>query len=233
MGTDDGGVFGPVRSESTAVLVARKLREIISQGYLKPGQQLVEVQLAKQFGVSRGVLREAMQRLTQEGLLLSRPNRGVFVVEYTADDVFDIYTARLAVERGACLKVIDITHRTEELAAALDELTDRFEARAAEGASIDHLVWLDIEFHECLVAEAESPRLLRMHATLATESRMCLAYENGAYPVGERIREHREITAAIRDRDVARLNRVLAEHMDHAVAMIQQQFESSVERTGL
>lgn len=218
---DETQGFGPIRSESTAALVARKLRDVIARGYFKPGQQLLEVQLAKQFGVSRGVLREAMQRLTQEGLLVSRPNRGVFVAEYGPEEVFDIYTARLAIERAACLKVIDVTGRTEELAAELDRLTDRLEARVEDGAEEDELVWLDIDFHEQMVAAAQSPRLNRMHATLATESRMCLmAFESAAYPIGDRIFEHREIARAIRERNVADLHRLLAEHMDHAIEMI-------------
>ncbi len=217
--------FGPIRSESTAGIVARKLRDLIAHGSFAPGQQLLEVDLAKRFGVSRGVLREAMQRLTQEGLLISRPNRGVFVAEFGVEEVFDIYTARLAIERAACLKVIDVMGGAAELADALDELTDRLEERRAAGAGGDELAWLDIEFHERMVAAARSPRLNRMHATLATESRMCLSsFESSAYPVPERIAEHREIAAAIRDQNVPNLHRLLAEHMDHAVAMITAQF---------
>lgn len=220
--------FAPVRPESTAALVARKLRELLSGGGFRPGQQLVEVDLAKSFGVSRGILREALQRLTQEGLLVSRPNRGVFVAEFDADEVFDIYTARLAIERAACLKVIDVLRAAPALADALDALTDRLAAAVREGVPGDITVNLDIEFHECMVAAAHSPRLDRMYATLAAESRMCHhAFEGPAYPLPERIAEHREIAAAIRASDVPNLHRLLAAHMDHAVATIVERFPAA------
>jgi DNA-binding GntR family transcriptional regulator len=209
----------PIRAESTASLIARRLREAIARGHFKQGQQLIEAELSKRLQVSRGVLREAMQRLTQEGLLVGRPNRGVFVAELGREEIFDIYTARLAIERAACLKVIDVTRRTDVL-----------EERAASGSDVDEVVRLDIEFHERMVAEAHSPRLNRMYDTLATESRMCLsAFESRAYPVADRIVEHRAIAQAIRDRDVPLLHRLLAEHMDHAVEMILHRFAEELD----
>lgn len=222
----DGVSIAPIRSESTAALIARKLRELISEGSFDPGQQLFEVELAKRFGVSRGILREAMQRLTQEGLLLSRPNRGVFVAEFGPDEVFDIYTARLAVERAACLKVIEVMGAAEELADELDELTDRLEERHAAGAGSRELLGLDIEFHERMVHAAKSTRLTRMHSTLATESRMSSSViGEETYPLPERIVEHREIAAVIRRKDVPELHRLLAAHMDRAVETIVDQLE--------
>lgn len=222
----DTGSIEFVRPESTAVLVSKRLRDLVSRGHFTFGQRLPEAKLAKRFGVSRGVLREALQRLTQEGLLVGRPNRGVFVADFDADDVFDIYTARLAVERGACLKVVDVTGNTAEVADKLDAITDRLEAKAAAGASVEDLVWLDIDFHELMVTEAKSPRLTRMHRTLATESRMCqVAFESETFLVEDRVREHRQIASAIRQSNVAELNKLLAQHMDHAVGVIMKRFE--------
>lgn len=222
----DGVSISPIKSESTAALIARKLREMISDGSFAPGQQLFEVELAKRFGVSRGILREAMQRLTQEGLLISRPNRGVFVAEFGPAEVFDIYTARLAVERAACLKVIDVLGAGEQLADQLDALTDRLEGLLAGEASDYELLSLDIEFHECMVRAAKSTRLSRMHATLATESRMSSAVlDERDYPLSDRIEEHREIAQAIRERNVPNLHRLLAEHMDRAVETIVRRLD--------
>lgn len=223
----DTVAFEPIRAESTPALIARRLRDAVAHGHFKPGEKLLEVGLSKQFGVSRGLVREAMQRLTQEGLLVSRPNRGVFVAELGPAEVFDIYTARLAVERAACLKVIDVTGRTEELADALDALTNELAERVRDGGDDNQsLASLDIEFHERMVDEAQSPRLSRMHATLATESRMCITvFEGRSYAIEDRISEHRQIAQAIREKNVQLLHRLLAEHMDHAVDSIIQSLE--------
>src|SRR5215204_4789941 len=91
----------PVHFESTASIIARRLRRAIMYGSIPPGSQLTETELAAQFQVSRGPLREAMQRLVQEGLLRSERNRGLFVVELDDDDARDIYVARAAVEKAA------------------------------------------------------------------------------------------------------------------------------------
>lgn len=217
--------FEPIRQESTSALIARTLRDAIARGRFRPGEQLLESEIAKQFGVSRGLLREALQRLTQEGLLVGKRNRGLFIAEFGPDEVFDIYTARTAIERAACLKIIDVTKRTDEVYAVLDELTDRLESSAQAGLSEPELADIDIEFHERMVEEAHSPRLDRMYATLITETRMCLAaLEAPSYPVKQRIAEHRQIAEAIRDRNVPRLHTLLAEHMDHALEEIRHAF---------
>src|SRR5919108_2735600 len=111
--------LGPLNPESMASIIARQLRAAIMYGSLPPGSQLAEAELAARFGVSRGPLREAMQRLVQEGLLRSEHNRGLFVITLEPDDVRDIYAARAAVERAA---VSLILARDPERAAA--RLTD-------------------------------------------------------------------------------------------------------------
>ena len=102
----DSGQLAPLRLESTPVLVADRLREGILDGTFPPRTQLSEVALSQQLSVSRGPIREAMQRLLQEGLLRGERNRGVFVVDLGASDVRDIYLARSAVERTAAALVV-------------------------------------------------------------------------------------------------------------------------------
>lgn len=219
---DRSQIFEPLQRESTPVLIARELRDAIARGRVKPGQQLFETELSQQFGVSRGLLREAMQRLTQEGLLVGRRNKGLFVATFDDDDIFDIYTSRIAIERGACLKVIDVTGRTQEMYEALTKLTDELEALAVDGEDDSwEAIDLDIAFHEKLVELAESARLNRMYETLAIETRMCIAaLEGPSFPLEIRIAEHREIAEAIRAKNVPALHQLLANHMDHALAEI-------------
>lgn len=99
-------VLAPIVQESTPAIIARKLHEAIANGSFPPGSQLTESGLAADLGVSRGPLREAMQRLTAEGLLVSHRNRGLFVVSMDDDDIRDMYIARTAVERAAIEQVI-------------------------------------------------------------------------------------------------------------------------------
>jgi DNA-binding GntR family transcriptional regulator len=74
-----------------AGMVGERIRSNIVEGVLAPGAQLNEVELAASFGVSRGPVREALQRLIQEGLLRSEPHRGVFVPVMGLEDIDDVY----------------------------------------------------------------------------------------------------------------------------------------------
>ena len=79
--------LSPNPRRSTVEYIADELRDAIMAGRLEPGEQLGEADLARRFEVSRGPLREAMQRLVSEGLLHAITNRGVFVTELTLEDV--------------------------------------------------------------------------------------------------------------------------------------------------
>ena len=107
-----------------ASIVTERLRANIVDGSLKPGSQLSEVELATGFGVSRGPVREALQRLVQEGLLRSESHRGVFVPVLTDEDVLDVYVAREALESAAIRSII-----SSDSTAAASEALDRFVTR--------------------------------------------------------------------------------------------------------
>jgi DNA-binding GntR family transcriptional regulator len=185
----------PVPSAPTPELIADQLRARIIDGSLVAGVQLTEAHLSERLGVSRGPVREAMQRLIQEGLLVCVRNRGVFVVELGSADVVDIYTARAAVERHAAILVR--RRRDPAALAALDAIVD--DLAAARRERWGRLAELDLTFHEALVGAAGSPRLVRMFATLAAETRICLANLAGAYPRREvLVAEHRNLAALLR-----------------------------------
>jgi DNA-binding GntR family transcriptional regulator len=206
----------PLAQESTPSIVADKLRQAIAHGELKPGAQLGEAELARKFGVSRGPLREGMQRLTQEGLLVSIRNRGLFVIDMTPDEIRDMYLAREAIERAAARKIVagDYEAAGDELLAIVDKMA------AAEGdpAAVGEI---DIAFHERLVELAHSPRLSRMHKTFITETRMCIHALEETYSASEvRVGEHRTLAAAIRAGDHLHVDDLLMAHMDDAVTRL-------------
>lgn len=208
----------PLMQESTPSIIADKLRKAIGHGELKPGMQLGEADLARKLGVSRGPLREGMQRLTQEGLLVAIRNRGLFVVDMTADDVRDMYLAREAIERAAARKILQGDH----VAAGqvlLDVVSDMAASVAVGGAT--GVGEVDIAFHERLVQLAGSPRLSRMHQTFITETRMCIHALEETYSASEvRVEEHHALAEAIKAGGAALVDRLLVAHMDDAIARL-------------
>jgi len=212
MSMDD--VLEPLRRDSTPERIATQLRTGIVTGRLPPGQALREVEIARQLGVSRGPVREAFQRLIQEGLLEAHPARGVFVPQLAADDVADLYLARGAVEVAAAqlLASSGTAEAFAALSAALAEL------RAAPADDWDELARLDLQLHEVLVRSTGSKRLARMFDTLAAETRLCMIALEAFYPRrADLVIEHAEIVEAIQQGDAETATRLLERHMSESV----------------
>lgn len=208
----------PVMQESTPSIIAGKLRYAIAHGKVAPGSQLGEAELARELGVSRGPLREAMQRLTQEGLLVSIRNRGLFVIEMTDDEIRDMYVLRTAIESAACKLLVQADH-----VAAGEELVNKVRDMELEAATGDRgaMSDADMAFHERLVAMSASRSLARIHSTLMTQTRMCLTVLQDSYRVTEDwIAEHRGIAEAVLNGDGPLAESRLSAHEDDALARL-------------
>jgi DNA-binding GntR family transcriptional regulator len=214
-----GDALEPLRRDSTPERIATQLRSGIVSGRLPPGQALREVEVARQLGVSRGPVREAFQRLIQEGLLEAHPARGVFVPQLTTADIADLYLARGAVETTAArlLASSGTAEALGDLAAALADL------EAAPAADWNELVNLDLHLHEVLVRGTGSMRLARIFGTLAAETRLCMVALESFYPErAELVTEHAEIVQAIQRRDAAAAASLLDRHMADSVRRLAE-----------
>ena len=209
------GYIEPLVQQSTPSIIAEKLRLAIGHGELPAGSQLYEAELARELGVSRGPLREGMQRLTQEGLLISIRNRGLFVIQMTPENVRDMYLARGAIERVAAEHIMrgDPTDAVDALLAVVETMD-----KAGARKQVSRMTEADMTFHQTLVSWARSPRLSRIHETLLTETRLCITALEESYRFSDdRVEEHRAIAQAIGARDSALTDRLLIAHMDDAV----------------
>lgn len=119
--------------------IAERLRAAILAGELAPGAPLVETSLAAQFAVSRGPLREAMRELIEEGLLVTVPYTGTHVISLSVDDIREIYSMRIVLERFAFEQAwnkrddhfgLELQRRKTLLTAAIDAGDDRASIQA-------------------------------------------------------------------------------------------------------
>jgi DNA-binding GntR family transcriptional regulator len=215
--SNPSGSLEPLQLQSTPALIADRLRAEILDGAFPADAQLSEMELARQLRVSRGPIREAMQRLIQEGLLRAERNRGVFVVELDHDDARDVYLARGAIERTAAAILAQ-----DAPVGALDGLqviVDRL-AASIGGAWID-VITEDLSFHQTLVEAAGSPRLTRMFSTLLAETRLCLIRLEPFYDGrGDVVAEHQGILDAIRSGNLRTVDRLVRLHMDSSAARL-------------
>lgn len=202
----------------TAQLIADQLREQIVQGTFRPGQQINESVMASQLNTSRGPLREALQRLCQEGILVSHRNRGVFVLELETEDIKEIYAVRESVESAAANTLLDGSQ--ERIKDTCEELKEIVGEMAKQIAVSDWqaLARLDMQFHTSFVAGTGNSRLIRIYKTLAAESRMCILNLEVSYPrVDVLVEEHQNLLDLLGAGDRKGLLKAIKRHMEKAV----------------
>lgn len=187
---DAGRLPGPLeRPEQTfSGRAVDVLRDMLLSGQLRPGQRLNEVELANALGISRGPLREAIQRLRTEGLLTAVSGRGAYVRTFTARALADLYEVRIALEAHAAR--LASRHLSPEGAQELRDLVDAGDQTVAA----EHTYPQDADFHQRVVALAGNPALL--DTVTAIHRRIQLArWGSGHVPVRAEQAgvEHREV----------------------------------------
>lgn len=222
-GLDD---LAALEERPTAVLIANRLRNRIINGSFELGEQVTEAAIAAKLKVSRGPVREALQRLSQEGLLVGRRNRGVFVLELTPKDVHEIYVARRAVETAAAAEIIAAGDKTikqtaRKLTTLVRKLPDAVAAR-----DWTKVAELDLKFHETLVAASGNSRLSRMFITLAAESRICMVHVKISYRrIDMLVEEHQQMIDLLVAKDAEGLHAAIVDHMETATVDLTESME--------
>jgi DNA-binding GntR family transcriptional regulator len=200
------------------------LRGKILSGELAPGAVLSEASIARQLGNSRGPLREAVRRLTAEGLLRPAPTGGSIVVEFSRRDIAELYDLREALEVYAVGKAAEHELRPDDLEAmrrAVDEVLQLRDGLAAsgekrlKGEAMQRFIKIDLHFHTLLVRSGANARILKV----VTDTRVLLnvfgisRQGHDAAQLTAIHRYHSEILAAIVRRDPDSARRLLGEHI--------------------
>ena len=208
--------LAPIKLDSYQPLrevVCETLREAIRAGVLKPGERLMEIQLADELGVSRTPVREAFRQLELEGLIQIIPNRGAYVTGIKAKDVKDIYMIRSKLE-GLCARWAT-EHITNEQMEEMEENIYLAEFHASKG-HMDQIAELDNRFHNILYESCDSKMLEHLlkdfHQYVWRVRQKTLASARG--PVSNH--EHRGIMEAIKDHNADLAEELANQHMVNA-----------------
>ena len=140
-------------------IVFETIRNAIINGDLKPGQRLMEVQLAEQLGVSRTPVRESIRKLELEGLVKMVPRKGAYVTPMSIDDLRDMMEIRRALE--ALSAELAAKNATEEDVKKLEESNRGFEESALKNDE-EGIINYDIAFHEAIYRATGNERLIQM-----------------------------------------------------------------------
>jgi DNA-binding GntR family transcriptional regulator len=200
------------RSPALWATVVPALRQMIITGTLAPGEHLPEGELAKALQMSRGPIREALIELEREGLVVLRRHRGAQVITLTADDVEEIYTLRLSLERLAIERALP--RLTDDHLAAMDEVLDGMRALGPEyepQVALD----LDFAFHDVLYAAAGHARLDRAWQQIRSQVAMFLHSRHVARRDFHEIAyaEHKAIRDIVAGGDAGAAAEVIEKHL--------------------
>ena len=203
------------KSQSLEEMVYSRLEEEILSGELKRGEPLVELSLAKRLDVSRTPIRDALHRLSEEGLVELSPNRGATVLGINVDDLIDIYRLRERLEGLA--SSLAAQRITEEEIEKLTEAVDLAEFYMTK-KDTEHTKELDTVFHSIIYKASGSRFLAR---TLSELHRKIKSYRKLSLSVPGRPEktegEHREILEAIKKGDSEMADRLTSLHVRRAL----------------
>ena len=199
-------------------VVFNTLRQAILRGELKPGERLMEIQLANKLGVSRTPIREAIRKLELEGLVLMIPRKGAEVAEITEKSLRDVLEVRRALEelsvQIACDKIAP--EQIEELRVAAAE----FEGTLKDG-DVTKIAEADVRFHDIIYLATDNQKLIQLLNNLREQMyRFRVEYLKRKDFHPQLIAEHEEIIETIRQKKKEAAVHVMCQHIDNQVEAV-------------
>lgn len=217
-------ILSPTIKRSLAEEVAERLRNAILSGQLQPEEPLREAALSELMGVSRGPIREALNHLEREGLVMVTPTGRTYVARLSRTDFDEVFSLRRALERlaieYACQRAMP------EDIAAVQAVVDAMASAIDRGIDEKEAAELDLQFHDALYAASRHQRLLDYWALLRPQVYVLMLSRNVASPdfSDAAVRGHQDILEAIKRRDLPAALDVIEQHMTFAYDLVNQSY---------
>jgi len=200
------------------VLLAR----ILEGGYA-PGQRIVELQVAQEFGVSQAPVREALRELEALRLIVSEPHRGARVREVTARELAEIYPVRAALEEEAARTA------AVRLGGNVAALEREYKAmgKAAAHNNAHQLVAHDVAFHRVIVEGSGNQTLLEIWTSLRVEARTVITLVKDRPDLRDVAEMHAPLIEAFRSQDPVACAQMMREHVEHFAKWVPDEIDAT------
>lgn len=223
----------PIRLDSYQPLrevVCETLRDAVRRGVLKPGERLMEIQLAEELGVSRTPVREAIRKLELEGYVIMLPRRGTYVADLSIRDVNEVFEIRASLESLA--SGLAAERITEEELEKLRRLLVQIGSYIEQG-DMDKIVESDVEFHDLLYQASRNARLVGIISNLREQlTRFRTASMSVPGRLKATLEEHRAIVEAIARGDGESACRAAELHVERSEQTLLASMEAMKEEAG-
>ena len=199
-------------------VVFNTLRKAILRGELKPGERLMEIQLANKLGVSRTPIREAIRKLELEGLVLMIPRKGAEVAQSTEKNMQDVLEVRKALEelsvQLACERITP--EQVEEMKMAAEDFR-----KVLKSGDVTKIAEADVKFHDIIFAATNNQRLITLLNNLREQMyRFRVEYlkQKECYP--QLLEEHDKLIALISGGEVEEACELMGCHIDNQASTV-------------
>ncbi|MGH9469295.1 MAG: GntR family transcriptional regulator [Terriglobia bacterium] len=185
----------------------RAIRDEILKGRLNGKQRLTEAYFAERLGVSKSPIREALNRLEAEGLIIIEPRRGASVANFSADDIKEIYELREILEGAAVHDMLMDEKTCARLRASLDAAKEAL--RASDKVAY---ILADADFHRVVAQAARNSRLRRILENMHGQM-LVLRHRTFELSSDRSVLEHEGILQAIEGGDTDLASRRMTQHV--------------------
>ena len=194
--------------------VFHQLREDILSGHYKEHEELREMAISEEMGVSRTPVREALRQLELEGLVLMIPRKGAEVAEITRQDMEDVLEVRTALEELAVKDACD--HITDAQLSELKKASNEFKKALLEGKDLVTCADADMHFHNVILSATNNRRLIQMLNNLSEQMyRYRMEYLKDERTHKTLIDEHDAIRRALKKHDKTKAGAAIRVHIDN------------------
>ena len=197
-------------TDVTPTSIAERVVEAILAQTLAPGERLGEQALAENFAVSRTMVREALMQLQARGFVEVQSRRGWYVVEPSAEEARDAFSARRIVEAGILAE-----SEGRPLQNVIRKLRDHIadERRAIEAADAATRAFLLADFHVCLAEQMGHQLLVDVLRDLTARTTLAATLYQSKHEAGQSCAEHGAIVAALEAGDTAKARELMIAHI--------------------
>jgi len=208
-------VFYKIKVEDLSDQVYKRLKKAITTNALAPKERIDINDLSEQLGVSRTPIKDAISRLSVEGLVTVLPKKGTYVTPFTTKDMSELFSIRLMLEAGFCHHIIH--NVTLENLKELENII-RISERALEGSPehFDYFFYndLDAKFHEELMKASGNERLVQVYRSLNFHTQVARYYfEKYEEKLKRGQQEHIKILKALSQKDTESFEQHVREHI--------------------
>ncbi len=213
-------IFQKQKRTTFKTVALKQIKEAIQSGKLKPGDRIVEAELAREMGISRFPIREAISSLEKEGILVTIPFRGTYVTRFDENDLEELYTLRSALEELAIrilMEKIDSKKikKLESIFAAMEQATHK--------GKVGRLIFGDMQFHQAICELSGHRRLLEIWLTLKDQLRSFIALEEHSYGGPDQLlKTHYPLIEAIKKGDSSLAEKRIREHLFEALQVVKE-----------